>query len=64
MAFAHDFILQVLLTREIIDLEAAKAALLSRILVEHWHCCGDSDQDLISRRLADLNVSGAPSAQA
>lgn len=36
MAFAHDFILEVLLTREMIDLEAAEATLLSRVLVERW----------------------------
>ena len=36
MAFAHDFILEVLLTREMIDADAAEAELLSRVLVERW----------------------------
>lgn len=36
MAFAHDFILEVLLTREMIDADAEEAELLSRVLVERW----------------------------
>lgn len=36
MCFAHDFILEVMLTREMLDLEPAEAARLSRTLVERW----------------------------
>lgn len=36
MAFAHDFILEVMLTREMRSLESDEAALLSRLLVERW----------------------------
>lgn len=36
MAFAHDFILEVMLTREMVDADAAEADLLSRVLVERW----------------------------
>lgn len=36
MAFAHDFILEVLLTRHMIDVDAEDAELLARVLVERW----------------------------
>lgn len=36
MAFAHDFILETMLTREMLSHEPEEAAALSRILVERW----------------------------
>lgn len=65
VAFEHDFILEVLLTREMIDLEAAKATFLSGILVERWRRrYGNGDQDLITQRRAEQSVGGAPSGLA
>ena len=65
MAFAHDVILEVLLTRGRIDLEAAEATLLSPILVEHWQRrYGDGDQAPITRRRAEQSACGAPSGLA
>jgi len=36
MAFAHDFILEIMLTREMLSVEPDEAARLSHILVERW----------------------------
>jgi len=36
MALAHDFILEMLLTREMLDGEPEEAQVLARVLVERW----------------------------
>lgn len=37
MCFAHDFILELLLTREMLEMESAEAAKLSRLMIERWN---------------------------
>jgi len=36
MALAHDFVLEILLTREMIEKDAAEAQKLARVMVERW----------------------------
>ncbi len=36
MALAHDFILEILLTREMIEMEEGEAQTLARVMVERW----------------------------
>lgn len=36
MALAHDFILEILLTREMIEMEEDEARALARVMVERW----------------------------
>lgn len=57
MAMAHDFLLEALLTREMLSLDAAEAELLSRTLVERWQrrygggLAEDSGENPETRRL-------------
>ena len=65
MAFAHDFILKVLLTREMIGLEAAARSSPACWSSEHWQRrYGDGDQAPITRRRAEQSACGAPSGLA
>lgn len=36
MALAHDFVLEILLTREMIEMEEDEAHTLARVMVERW----------------------------
>lgn len=36
MALAHDFVLEILLTREMIEMEEHEARTLARVMVERW----------------------------